>query len=179
MKGISFEINKETLRSPKYRLVLCVLALILGLLCVKGNMTEEGTFRREDMTPVTTVFKDCRFYSNTGTGSVNANSIYLVFEDGERLYIHKNCATDELTQRLFDLDAGAEAEMLVDEATKNITELIINGDTWLSFDTVQYKMNRLEVVLEWAGYAMLAASAALAVSLVPVLVRMLRKEEAE
>jgi len=176
MKGLSLEINKDTLRSPKVRLILCVLAAVLAVLCINGNLTGRS-FERGDMTPVTAVFKDCIHRPNAEITSVNANDIYLVFEGGDRFYIHANCADDELTQRLFRLDAGTEVEMLVDISAGNITELVIDGEEWLSFETVQQKMNSLEVVLDWVGYGMIAAAAVLAVSLVPVLIRLIRKEE--
>lgn len=41
MKSFSQGIGKFTLRSPKIRFFLCIVALILGVICVVGNPTDK------------------------------------------------------------------------------------------------------------------------------------------
>ena len=156
----SIEINKDTLRSPVNRILLCILAVVLAVLSFGGNHSD-GAMKREDMNRVTAVFRKCGRYGSSG---VNTNNIYLVFESGERLYIHSNCATDELTQRLFELEPGTRVEMLVDKSAGNITELRVNGEIWLAFETVQRTMNRLDRVFDWVGVVLFFAAAVLALS---------------
>ncbi|MBE6759844.1 MAG: hypothetical protein E7554_07125 [Ruminococcaceae bacterium] len=168
---ISLEINRNTLQSPKIRLILCLLAFVVAATCLYGNRADE--MARESMTPVTAVFSECRYRSSDS--AINSNDIYLDFDDHDRLYLYQKCATDELTQRLIELEPGAKAEMLVEPYGRYITELEIDGEMWMSFETMQRTMVGQDTVFKWVSIVLFIVGGVLALSLLPELIRLLRR----
>lgn len=153
---MGFSIDLSSILEPKKRLLMGILFIVFGVIAVWGKDGNSGV-TREDCIRVEAVFKDCRYYASGGDG-IDTNDIYLVFEDyNSNLYLHSSCANDRLTQRLFDLKAGAKMRLLVNERTNTVYELEVEGDTWLDFDTAKEKIENNLNILGHVGKVLFVA----------------------
>ena len=78
--NMSFSFGLRDLADPMKRLVMGALLLALGIFCQIGKDWYQGV-DRSTCTEVEATFDDCKYRSIDG--AVDANSIYLTFEDYE------------------------------------------------------------------------------------------------
>lgn len=159
---MSFSFGLKDLVDPMKRLVMGILLLALGIFCQIGKDWYQGV-ERSTCTEVEATFDDCKYRSVDG--AVDANSIYLTFEDYSRdVDIHSSCADDELTQRLMELKSGTKMKLLVHEKNNLAYEIKVNGETWLDFDEARSEIKKNNNVITIVGYVMLGIGAVFAVS---------------
>jgi len=159
---MSFSFGLRDLADPMKRLVMGALLLALGIFCQIGKDWYQGV-DRSTCTEVEATFDDCKYRSVDG--AVDANSIYLTFEDYSRdVDVHSSCADDELTQRLMELKSGTKMKLLVHEKTNLVYEIKVNGETWLDFDEARNEIKKNNNVITIVGYVMLGIGAIFAVS---------------
>lgn len=168
---LSFDL--KSLKSPRRRLVLAILLLVIGIVCVSRH-TWNSQVTREKCALVEATFEDCKFHILDN--ATDYNSIYLTFTDyATDLYIHTSCADDRLTQALMELDSGTKMRLLVNEENRFIYELEVAGDTWLSFEEVMTKVEKNMTIVMYAGYALLAMGSVLFLTAIYSLVKESRK----
>ena len=159
---MSFSFGLRDLADPMKRLVMGILLLALGVFCQIGKDWYQGV-DRSTCTEVEATFDDCKYRSIDG--AVDANSIYLTFEDYSRdVDIHSSCADDELTQRLMELKSGTKMKLLVHEKTNLAYELKVNGEIWLDFDDARVSIEKNNNIITIVGYIMLGLGVIFAIS---------------
>lgn len=168
---LSFDL--KSLKSPRRRLVLAILLLVIGIVCVSRH-TWNSQVTREKCALVEVTFQDCKFH--TLDNATDYNSIYLTFTDySSNLDIHSSCADDRLTQALMELEAGTELQLLVNEENRFIYELEVGGDIWLSFEEVMKKIEKNMTIVMYVGYSLLAIGSVLFLTSIYSLVKEPRK----
>jgi len=65
--------------------------------------------------------------------------------------------------------------MLVESDGRYITELEIDGEMWMSFETMQRTMVGQDTVFKWVSIVLFIVGGVLALSLLPELIRLLRR----
>ena len=159
---MSFSFGLRDLADPMKRLVMGALLLALGIFCQIGKDWYQGV-DRSTCTEVEATFYDCKYRSVDG--AVDANSIYLTFEDySNDVDVHSSCADDKLTQRLIELKSGTKMKLLVHEKTNLAYEIMVNGETWLDFDEARNEIKKNNNIITIVGYVMLGIGAIFAVS---------------
>ncbi|MBQ8798840.1 MAG: hypothetical protein IJZ55_04670 [Lachnospiraceae bacterium] len=154
---MEFSFDFRSLKDPKKRLLLGVLLLAVGIFCMVG-LDWNSDVTRENCVEMVVTFDDCKYHSVDG--GWDSNSIYLTFQDySDNLDIHSSCANDRLTQDLMELKSGTKMRIVMNEETRHIYELEVDGSTWLGFEDAINKIEKNMVALEYLGYAALAAGA--------------------
>lgn len=134
---VSFDL--QILKEPKKMLFLGILLLGIGVFMFVGLDWNDGV-TRENCITLEATFDDCKYRS--GEKGLNSNSIYLTFRDySDALDIHSSCADDKLTQDLMELRSGTKMRIVVNEETRYIYEISVNGETWLAFDDAMGKIS--------------------------------------
>ena len=168
---LSFDL--KSLKSPRRRLLLAILLLVIGIVCISRH-TWNSQVTREKCVWVEATYKECKFHSLDS--ATDANSIYLTFTDyASNLDIHSSCADDRLTQALMELDSGTKMRLLVNEENRFIYELEVGGDIWLSFEEVMKKIEKNMTIVMYVGYALLAIGSVLFLTSIYSLVKEPRK----
>lgn len=166
---MEFSFDFKSLKSPKRRLLLGILLLVVGIICVSRH-TWNFQVTRENCALIEATYKECKFHSLDS--ATDANSIYLTFTDYvSNLDIHSSCADDRLTQALMDLESGTKMRLLANEANHFIYELEVGGDTWLSFEEAITKIEKNMTIVMYAGYALLAMGSVLFLTAIYSLVK--------
>ena len=166
---MEFSFDLKSLKSPKKRLLLGVLLLVIGIICALGH-TWNSQVTRDNCIMLEATFQECKFH--TIDSAIDSNSIYLTFTDySSNLDIHSSCADDRLTQALMELEAGTRMRLLVNEENYFIYELEVVGETWLSFDEAITKIEKNMTIVMYAGYALLAMGSVLFLTAIYSLVK--------
>lgn len=154
---MEFSFDFNSLREPKKRLLLSILLLAIGAFCMVGLDWNDGV-TRDNCVTLEVTFDDCKYHSIDD--AIDSNSIYLTFQDySTNLDIHASCANDRLTQDLMELRSGTKMKLVVNEDTRHIYELSVDGETWLAFDDAIKKISNNMVFGKYIGYAAMAAGA--------------------